>query len=130
MATALGGEQWWGGFRGRGRGEAARVGGDAFMAQWWRQRGAGRSGTAGWPAAGGGRRRGWPEVEGAPDMWVPHVRERKRGDRRRVTAGRVGRKMAGPRGWAGVVLFFFSFLFFNPFQIFSNLSFISFQIKF
>jgi hypothetical protein len=32
MAAALGGEQWWGGFGGRGRGEAARVGGGTFMA--------------------------------------------------------------------------------------------------
>jgi hypothetical protein len=51
----------------------------------------GRSGTAGWPAAGGGRRRGRPEVEGAPDMCVPHVTERKRGV---VGGGRAG----GPYG--------------------------------
>jgi hypothetical protein len=93
--------------------------------------GRGAVGNGGMAAAGGGRRMGRPEVEGAPDMCVPHVRERKRGERRRVTAGREGRKMAGPRGWAGVVLVFFFFSFFsNPFQIFSNLSFISFQIKF
>jgi hypothetical protein len=101
------------------------------MAQWRRRTGAGRPGTAGWPAAGGGRRRGRPEVEGAPDMWVPHVRERKRGERRRVTAGRMGRKRdlgrGGERkkgevrwaaGWAGLFCFF-SFLFF--FKSFSNL---------
>jgi hypothetical protein len=74
------------------------------------------------------------EVEGAPDMWVPHVRERKRGERRERGAGAGGPR--GPeRGWAAAgirkrgrelgrgraVLFFFSFLFFflffsNPFQ--------------
>jgi hypothetical protein len=34
------------------------------------------------PAAARGRK--GAEVEGAPDMWVPHVRERKRVERRRA----------------------------------------------
>jgi hypothetical protein len=43
MAAALGGEQWWGSFRGRGRGEAARVGGGAFKEEGEEAR---RGGTA------------------------------------------------------------------------------------
>jgi hypothetical protein len=41
---------------------------------------------------------GRPEVEGAPDMWVPHVRERKRGERERAAAGS---KRGGRMGRAG-----------------------------
>jgi hypothetical protein len=60
-----------------------------------------RDGGAGCGAAGGcagkkgmGRR---PEVEGAPDMWVPHVRERKRGER---GAGAGGPAWAERGSWA------------------------------
>jgi hypothetical protein len=68
-----------------------------------------------WRKKKGGR----PEVEGAPDMWDPHVRERKRGERRRALgepawAGRE-RAAAGRRGLDRFgfcfVFFFFSFFF-------------------
>jgi hypothetical protein len=53
---------------------------------------------------------GKPEVEGAPNMWVPHVRERKRGERRRALGGpawagreraAAGSKRGGRMGRAG-----------------------------
>jgi hypothetical protein len=50
----------------------------------------------------------------------PTCQGEKEREKRRVTSGRVGRKMAGPQGWAGVaglgwVVSFF--LFFSFFQI-------------
>jgi hypothetical protein len=54
MAATLGGEQWWGGFGGRGRGEAARVGGGALKGEGRRRGKPGRrDGGAGGGAAGG-----------------------------------------------------------------------------
>jgi hypothetical protein len=79
--------------------------------------GVGGGAAGGYPGKKGMGRR--PEVEGAPDMWVPHVREGKRGE---IGAGACGpawaESGAGPRGWVGLfVVFFFFFLFFsNPFS--------------
>jgi hypothetical protein len=35
-------------------------------------------------------------------MWVPHVKERKRGERRRALGGPVGPEGSGPRRGEGV----------------------------
>jgi hypothetical protein len=52
--------------------------------------------------------------------------------RKRVWAAAEKKKGGGGKWVAGLgwVVLFFLFFFSNPFQIFSNLSFISFQIKF
>jgi hypothetical protein len=85
------------------------------------------------PAAARGRRGARrPEEEDGADGWAPSVGERERGGREEAALmGRRGPKSsARPAGWAGCFVFFFFLFFANPFQIFSNLSFISFQIKF
>jgi hypothetical protein len=60
--------------RTKGGGEEVREAGEAAP-------GCGNGGMAGGRRRGraGKKRGGALEVEGAPDMWVPHVRERKRG---------------------------------------------------
>jgi hypothetical protein len=62
-----------------------------------------RDGGAGSGAAARGRRGGALEVEGAPDMWVPHVREIKRGRERRGERRRRSGPRGPKRGWAAGV---------------------------
>jgi hypothetical protein len=68
--------------------------------------------------------RGWPEVGDGADGWAPSVREREG----RREEGEVGWRWwaawaesgDGPRGREVGWVCFFSFLFSNPFQIFSK----------
>jgi hypothetical protein len=117
-----GGARWRavvGRFRGRGRGEAARVG---LRRTYCHSVGIGEgAGKAGGRAAGGqvrkGRRR---EVGDEADGWAPSVGERERGGREgQALAGHVGRKRSWAAGLGWVVRFvLFFFLFFSFFQSF------------
>jgi hypothetical protein len=64
-----------------------------------------------------GEEEGALEVEGAPDMWVPHVRERKRGREGGERGGReVGRRLLGRGIGPGRLEWFCFFLLFKSFS--------------